>query len=114
LKVNWGAGEWNRTIVLLRWQVLNTKVVLITEALTGIGHAAALADAKEGAPVFIVPGGWDEAGTKGREFGLFSSSFRASTESSGAGASSFANKSCSNRIHAFHCSRSSPASNSQI
>ena len=42
---------------------MNTKVVLITGALTGIGHATALAFAKEGAGL-IVSGRQDEAGAK--------------------------------------------------
>jgi len=42
---------------------MNTKVVLITGALTGIGHATALAFAKEGARL-IVSGRRDEAGAK--------------------------------------------------
>ena len=42
---------------------MNTKVVLITGALTGIGHATALAFAKEGARL-IVSGRRDEAGAE--------------------------------------------------
>jgi NAD(P)-dependent dehydrogenase (short-subunit alcohol dehydrogenase family) len=42
---------------------MNTKVVLITGALTGIGHATALAFAKEGARL-IVSGRHDEAGAE--------------------------------------------------
>ena len=42
---------------------MNTKVVLITGALTGIGRATALAFAKEGARL-IVSGRRDEAGAK--------------------------------------------------
>ena len=42
---------------------MNTKVVLITGALTGIGRAAALAFAKEGARL-VVSGRKDEAGAK--------------------------------------------------
>jgi NAD(P)-dependent dehydrogenase (short-subunit alcohol dehydrogenase family) len=42
---------------------MNTKVVLITGALTGIGHATALAFAKEGARL-VVSGRRDEAGAK--------------------------------------------------
>jgi len=42
---------------------MNAKVVLITGALTGIGHATALAFAKEGARL-IVSGRRDEAGAK--------------------------------------------------
>src|SRR6267154_2803765 len=44
-------------------QSMNTKVVLITGALTGIGRATALAFAKEGARL-IVSGRRDEAGAK--------------------------------------------------
>ncbi len=42
---------------------MNTKVVLITGALTGIGHATALAFAKEGARL-VVSGRRDEAGAE--------------------------------------------------
>ena len=42
---------------------MNTQVVLITGALTGIGRAAALAFAKEGAQV-VVSGRHDEEGKK--------------------------------------------------